>query len=186
MIEDDLPPSCHDWMIFRPDSLARDAMMRFSIAFPHVIKQLDDYLTHTEQCFEAWREEQDKDEKEELCYNFALAVSQLQERIALAAEVIHANTAKQAPASVPPGQTIGDTATGWDPATEARNKWIYGECMKGVAFASIIARLRNKPKKWGRISTVGGIKNAANTYATRHNLSQIPTRQPGRRPSENM
>ncbi len=39
--------------IFRPDSEARAAMMRFSIAYPHIIRQVDNSLTWAEAVFRA-------------------------------------------------------------------------------------------------------------------------------------
>lgn len=70
---------------------------------------------------------------------------------------------------------------GWDAAVEARNKYIYDSCMKGVAYSIVINRLRRKPRTWGLIESVSGIKKAAKAYATRHDLPMPPERQPGRR-----
>lgn len=68
----------------------------------------------------------------------------------------------------------------WDKATEARNKWLYEQCKKGTPYKQIIAKLREKPKSWGRISTVQGIKKAALAYADRHGLEPPPPRKGGR------
>lgn len=73
-------------------------------------------------------------------------------------------------------------ATEVTPATpmEKRNEWLYRECCKGTKYKTIVARLRQKPKTWPRISRIQGVKNAANRYAKRHGLPPIPSRQPGR------
>jgi hypothetical protein len=74
-------------------------------------------------------------------------------------------------------------AVGWDDLTEARNKWIYEQAVKLVPWKTIEKRLKGKPSKWGRISSVSGIKKAARAYARRHGLPPPPARQPGRRSS---
>ena len=71
----------------------------------------------------------------------------------------------------------------WDEATEARNKWIYDQCMKIVPYKKIISAL--KSKSWGRIRSVGGIKSAARVYAKRHHLPEPPPRRSGRPSSKN-
>ena len=67
-----------------------------------------------------------------------------------------------------------------DAATEARDKWIYDQCKKGTVFSTIINRLSKRPKSWGRIGSVQGIKDAAKRYANRHNLPLPPRRKRGR------
>ena len=64
-------------------------------------------------------------------------------------------------------------------ANEARDKWLYDQCMKLVSYRTIIIRLR-KQSKWDQIETVNGIKQAASRYAAAHNLTPIPIRQRGR------
>ena len=64
---------------------------------------------------------------------------------------------------------------------EQRDKWIYGECMKGTVYQTIAIRLKKKPKKWPRIESNNGIKMAAARYAERHSLDAPPARQSGRR-----
>ncbi len=66
---------------------------------------------------------------------------------------------------------------------EQRDKWIYGECMKGTPYKTIAIRLNKKPKKWSRIESVNGIKMAAKRYAERHSLPMPPARQSGRHPA---
>jgi|GEM_PF-5160205 hypothetical protein len=67
-----------------------------------------------------------------------------------------------------------------DPATEARDKWLYDQCVKRVRFSAIIRKLDGKPRTWLRITSINGIKRAANAYAERHSLPPIPSRQRGR------
>jgi hypothetical protein len=68
-----------------------------------------------------------------------------------------------------------------DPATEARDKWIYEQAMKGRAWASIMRSLDDKPKTWERLSTENGVKDAAKRYAKRHSLPMPQPRKAGRR-----
>lgn len=85
-----------------------------------------------------------------------------------------------------PGSLKKDTpeappASGWDAATEARNKWIYHEAVKGTAWTTIKTRLGKRTRTWPSLESVNGIKKAALAYATRYNLPAPPDRQPGRR-----
>lgn len=73
--------------------------------------------------------------------------------------------------------------TGWDDATEARNKWIYDECCNGTTYKSIIYALKKSPE-WYPIKTASGIKRSAREYAKRKGLQPPPERQPGRRTSQ--
>jgi hypothetical protein len=83
-LSDGLPTSEHDWTVFRPDSLARDAMMRFSIKYPHVIKQIDDYLDFADARFEAFL----SDDNDSTRARFAAAMESLCERIGVGVETI--------------------------------------------------------------------------------------------------
>jgi len=83
-IEDDNPPNGYSWMIFRPCSPARDAMLRFSVAYSHVIKQVDDFLVFTEKRFTQFEQDASDDNIE----NLAVAMFDLRERIRIAVEVI--------------------------------------------------------------------------------------------------
>jgi hypothetical protein len=64
-----------------------------------------------------------------------------------------------------------------DKAIEARDKWIYEQCCKGVAYDAIALRLKKKSVNWPRIESKQGIQSAAQRYAKRHNLSDIPRRK---------
>lgn len=88
MLDDDLEPSEYTWMIFRPDRLARDAMMRFSVEYPHIIKQVDDFLDFTEVRFSEFLQN-DNDANR---LNFARAMDALCARIETAAPIIAANS----------------------------------------------------------------------------------------------
>jgi len=70
----------------------------------------------------------------------------------------------------------------WKAAIEARDRWIYEQIMANIKFPEIIRELKTKPAKWQRISSVPGIKKAANRYAERHELP-IPPQRRGGRPS---
>jgi hypothetical protein len=75
------------------------------------------------------------------------------------------------------GQQVTQRRRKVDPATDARDKWIYERCVKLVAYDVIARKLREKPKTWPRISTKQGIRQAAERYAARHGLEPIPARQ---------
>ena len=64
-----------------------------------------------------------------------------------------------------------------DKATEARDKWIYDQCCKGVAYDSIARNLSKKNPKWARIGTKQGILACAKRYAKRKRLPEPPPRQ---------
>jgi hypothetical protein len=65
-------------------------------------------------------------------------------------------------------------------ANDARDKWLYDECCKAVKYETIKRQLAEK-KGWEPLDSIQGIKLAANRYAKAHDLSSIPSRQPGRR-----
>ena len=78
-----------------------------------------------------------------------------------------------------------DSGTGWDKATESRNKWIYDECMKGTSHKKIRAELNRRigckeQPDWEPILTDNGIKGAATRYAIRKGKPQPPERRRGR------
>lgn len=87
MLNDDHEPSEYDWMIFRPDELARDAMMRFSIEYSHIVKQIDDYLEFTEKQFQAFLDKNDVATRSD----FVDAMDALCSRIETASPLISAN-----------------------------------------------------------------------------------------------
>jgi hypothetical protein len=65
-------------------------------------------------------------------------------------------------------------------AKDDRDRWIYYLMMSGVTYKSIIAALKRQPTSWRRISTIPGIREAANSYARRNELSLPGNRQRGR------
>jgi hypothetical protein len=64
-----------------------------------------------------------------------------------------------------------------DKSIEARDRWIYAECLKLTPYDTIALRLKKKPPAWPRIGTKQGIYDAAKKYAKRNNLPPIPPRQ---------
>ena len=66
-------------------------------------------------------------------------------------------------------------------ANDTRDKWLYDQCCKIVEYETICLRLAQK-KKWAAIDSVQGVRSAAQRYAKRHDLPDIPSRQPGRPP----
>lgn len=50
-------PSCDDWMVFRPDEFAVDAMLRLSVKYPVLISRIQEYLDHTNKMFEGINED---------------------------------------------------------------------------------------------------------------------------------
>ena len=83
-IADDRPANKYDWMTFRPDDKARDAMMHLSVSYTHVIKQIDDYLDFSEGRFKVFLENGNEDNS----VNFVQAIDDLQKRIERGAETI--------------------------------------------------------------------------------------------------
>ena len=74
---------------------------------------------------------------------------------------------------------------GWDQRTFERNRWIYQQCQAGIAYTTIVSRLRRQSTEWHPISSVQGIKRAAHAYAKRAHLPAPPPRQRGRRKQTN-
>jgi hypothetical protein len=69
-----------------------------------------------------------------------------------------------------------------DAATDARDKWIYEQCWKGVPYKKITAELakkrESKPSQdWRIIKSEQGIRDAAKRYAERKELPAPPRRQ---------
>lgn len=83
-LADDKPPTKYAWIIFRPDRLARNAMMRFSIPFPHIVKQLDDFLAFTDAQYDEFL----ADESESHCVDLGHAMEALCERIQVGVKTI--------------------------------------------------------------------------------------------------
>jgi hypothetical protein len=73
-----------------------------------------------------------------------------------------------------------------DGMAEARDKWIFGHCCKGMTYKMIKAELkariaqqkaRGRKRPWGSIGTIQGICRAAERYAKRHGLPRPPRRR---------
>jgi len=62
---------------------------------------------------------------------------------------------------------------------ERRDRWIYYQCFKPLTYKKIMAELDGhcRSKNWPRISSVQGIRAAAQSYAERHGLRKPPRRQ---------
>ena len=74
----------YSWMNFRPDELASDAMIRLSVGYAHIIKQVDDHLTWTECKFADFLESK----TDSTHSNFEEALLELSTRIKIAAATI--------------------------------------------------------------------------------------------------
>ncbi len=96
---------------------------------------------------------------------------QWQAAIALTEELKRSTTPKTP--DIKPSTPIAATAN------DARDKWLYDQCLALVKYGTIIRQLSNKTE-WEPIGSVKGIKNAANRYANSHLLPLIPPRQHGR------
>lgn len=67
-----------------------------------------------------------------------------------------------------------------DKLSEARDKWIYQQCCKGVAHDSIVRELKKmveKKKGWRIVSSKQRVQQIGNEYADRHGLSRPPPRR---------
>ena len=105
-------PHDMDWAIFRPDALARKAMMRFGATYPMVIKSVSDALDIAESCFRDFCDDGCA-AYTEAAISFAEAERILLERIQTAVEII----SRPEPAPAQP-EDIGplsepDTPTRW-------------------------------------------------------------------------
>jgi len=76
-------------------------------------------------------------------------------------------------------------SSGWDKETFERNAWVYGECVQGRAYASIVRDLGHHHKEWALIESSQGIRRAAKAFAERLNLEAPPARQSGRPKNSN-
>jgi hypothetical protein len=65
-----------------------------------------------------------------------------------------------------------------DKETEARDKWIYDQAMKGVAYETIGRNLPQKKRTWPSI-TKQGARDRAFEYARTHSLPEPRPRQSG-------
>lgn len=101
-IDDELPVGELERWNFMPDSQARDAMMRFSVRYPLVIKQVDEYLDFAEERFKNYLE----DKCEENSIAFLEAIERLQQRIETGSETIsNAESTTTMPDEPPPKLT---------------------------------------------------------------------------------
>ena len=66
-----------------------------------------------------------------------------------------------------------------DKKTEARDKWIYKKCFKGIPHLTILAEFRRiAPKrKWAIVSSKQRIRQIGNEYADDNGLARPPARQ---------
>jgi len=62
---------------------------------------------------------------------------------------------------------------------EARDQWLYRQCTRGVPYKEIKAALnaRCAEKRWGKVTSIQGIRKAAHRYAAAHRLPQPPSRR---------
>ena len=148
----DFPPSKYDWMLFRPDRLARNTMMRFSIKYPHVIKQIDDYLDFADARFGEFL----SDDNESTRAIFANAVGSLLERIKVGVETIveseraAGHESQHSPPSGPMSQPVFGMQTGlmWLLSTKVRYSG------HGTTLSSVTATTTNDGSTTcGRISS---------------------------------
>jgi hypothetical protein len=61
-------------------------------------------------------------------------------------------------------------------AREARDKWIYEQCLAGTLLKNMLSWIA-KRKKWPRITSKQGIQAAAKRYAELHGLRLPPRRK---------
>ena len=81
----DCVPTRLEHLVFRPDRLARDATTRFGITYSQVIRQVLDYLDHTEAAYNVFLTNSDPQSWQ----NFAESAGCLQERIQRACVAIN-------------------------------------------------------------------------------------------------
>jgi hypothetical protein len=86
--------------------------------------------------------------------------------------LIDCSTAERAPQPARPKRKR-------DRKLEARDRWLYGQCCKRIAYKVILTRLDDlcDQKGWPPITSIQGIRVAAQNYAERHGLPELPARQ---------
>lgn len=50
----DKPPTKYDFLVYRPDSNARDALRRLEVKYPSAVREIDDFLAAFNRCFDAF------------------------------------------------------------------------------------------------------------------------------------
>ncbi len=157
---DDLPISRHVWFLLYPDRNAKDAMARFSIKYPLIIKQVQDCLDFADRRYDEFRAEDTEDTQA----NLADAMFSLCGRILSCSKIIAEH---ETPATPPVA-----------PSNDARDKWLYENRKKGMGWQSLEIALRKKitsQKKhpWEPIG-MSAIRQAVDRYIARHNLPPLP------------
>ncbi len=137
--------------IFRPDRFAKDAMMRLSIEYPQIIKQINDSLDFTEKCFADFRNDA-YDPNVLSADNLWDAIFSLKMRIQSAIDIIPSEDQKDCPVGVenekippsrvvvkqtPPQVTIDGSAYAisnkaaffMEKLVEANGEWINGHAV---------------------------------------------------------
>jgi hypothetical protein len=67
-------------------------------------------------------------------------------------------------------------------ANDARDSWLYGQCVKGTRYRTIISQLKKKVqegRRWLLIGSPQGVRAAVARYCTRHN-KPLPTPRQGK------
>ena len=63
-----------------------------------------------------------------------------------------------------------------DKKTEARDRWIYQQCLKKTPYGAISRALKSEHPEWDHIESETGILAAAKRYARRHGKPLPPPR----------
>lgn len=82
-VDSDQRPSKCDWMLFRPDRLANDAMVRLSLKYPFIMQHIKEFLDYAEQQFGLFTEGNRDAEAD-----FATGMMDLADRIKVAVDAI--------------------------------------------------------------------------------------------------
>lgn len=86
LADDNRPDRC-TWMIFRPDQQATDAMMKLSVEYPLVVRQIQDHLDFVEKQWSRFSEDK-YNVKTVSAERFVDAMQDLEARIKIATETI--------------------------------------------------------------------------------------------------
>lgn len=168
-------PDEHVWIVFRPTAEANTAIIKFSAKYPIPIGQLEEARKWTEEALDRLVAEENQDTRDGLT-NALDILSRRAKAVVETLQTCELGEGFEAPLGrKPPNRPEGPQ---WDAATEARNKWIYDSCVKLTSYTTILYELEAKARLngWDLITSIPGLKRAANSYAKRKQLTPPPLR----------
>jgi hypothetical protein len=69
----------------------------------------------------------------------------------------------------------------WKSPNDARDNWLYEQCMAGIDYQRILGELKRNKSGWGHLGSVQSLKAAVKRFCDRNpHLPKPPNRDPGR------